>query len=160
MIQFRYPAYRGKRFITRKQPFEGVLPTMERRYRDTDSQAVRDTLAKYLAQRSCEACQGSRLCEQARHVFINKVSLPTLVKQPIDKVHEFFNTLHLSGQRGEIAGKIQKEIIDRLQFLNNVGLNYLALERSAETLSGGEAQRIRLASQIGFWISWGDVYFR
>jgi excinuclease ABC subunit A len=150
IIEFRYPSYRGKsRLVTRKHAFEGVMPSMERRYRETDSDAVREVLAKYLTHRPCEDCQGSRLREEARFVFVDSATLPTLVKMPIDKALAFFENLHLPGRRGEIADKIKKEIADRLRFLNDVGLNYLTLERSAETLSGGEAQRIRLASQIG-----------
>ena len=150
VITFRYPAYRGRsKMVTRKHAFEGVLPNMVRRYRETESQAVRDDLSKYLTHQPCDACGGSRLREQARFVFIEKINLPEVVQMPVQTALTFFDTLQLSGRRGEIAEKIQKEIRDRLRFLNDVGLTYLTLDRSAQTLSGGEAQRIRLASQIG-----------
>ncbi len=135
--------------FARKKPFEGVIPNMQRRYRETESNSVREELAKYLSQQPCTACQGTRLNEAARHVFIENNNLPQLTTLPIGRAKTWFENLQLSGKRGEIAAKILKEVIERLQFLVNVGLDYLTLERSADTLSGGEAQRIRLASQIG-----------
>ncbi|GAA5112027.1 excinuclease ABC subunit UvrA [Alloalcanivorax gelatiniphagus] len=147
-VEFRYLNDRGD-IIKRNHPFEGILPNMERRYRDTESEAVREELAGYLSTSTCPSCDGSRLREAARHVFINETTLPEVVRLAVGKAFSHFDNLKLSGSRGEIAEKILKEIRDRLQFLVNVGLEYLTLERSAETLSGGEAQRIRLASQIG-----------
>lgn len=147
-IAFYYFNDRGRK-VTREHHFEGVLPNMERRYHDTESQSVREELAKYLSHTSCSDCHGSRLKKEARHVFIEDKSLPDIVKLPIQKSCDYFTQLSLPGKRGEIASKILKEICDRLRFLVNVGLDYLSLDRSAETLSGGEAQRIRLASQIG-----------
>ncbi|MGD0960922.1 MAG: excinuclease ABC subunit UvrA [Methylomonas sp.] len=132
-----------------KFPFEGVVANMERRYRETDSQSVRDELAKYLAQQTCGVCGGARLNLGARHVFVADQPLHHLTALPIKLALSFFKTLTLPGRRGEIAAKINKEIQERLEFLVNVGLDYLTLDRSADTLSGGEAQRIRLASQIG-----------
>ncbi len=137
------------RSVTKKQPFEGVIPNMERRYRDSESNLVRDDLSNYLSTKPCTTCQGARLCEAARHVFIAGQTLNVLTERSIDECYTFFKTLHLPGNRGEIADKINKEIVARLGFLMDVGLDYLSLSRSAETLSGGEAQRIRLASQIG-----------
>ncbi len=134
---------------TRTHPFEGVLPNMERRYKETDSSTVRDELAKYLSSHSCPNCEGTRLNTAARHVFIDEKTLPELTAYSIQESLEFFNHLNLPGKQGKIADKIVKEIRLRLEFLVNVGLDYLSLARSAETLSGGEAQRIRLASQIG-----------
>ena len=134
---------------SRRHPFEGVIPNMERRYRETDSAAVRDELAKYLSSRPCPSCQGARLTRSARSVFVAGHSLPQIVALPIGETGAFFAALTLPGRRGAIAAKIVKEISERLNFLVNVGLDYLSLERSADTLSGGEAQRIRLASQIG-----------
>ncbi|MEH6502919.1 MAG: excinuclease ABC subunit UvrA [Cycloclasticus sp.] len=133
----------------RKHPFEGIINSMERRYRETDSNTVRDELAKYLSSRSCAACHGQRLNQAARHVFVDTHTLPEITGLSIRKTSALFADLKLSGQRGEIAKKIVKEIKARLDFLINVGLDYLSLDRSADTLSGGEAQRIRLASQIG-----------
>lgn len=147
-IQFIYLNDRGDK-VVRKHPFEGIIANMQRRYRDTDSQAVREELAKYLASQPCKSCQGTRLRTEARHVFIGQTSLPDVVEKSIGDALSFFQQLQLEGQRAKIAEKILKEINDRLGFLVNVGLNYLSLSRSAETLSGGEAQRIRLASQIG-----------
>ncbi|MBM7334029.1 MAG: excinuclease ABC subunit UvrA [Alcanivorax sp.] len=147
-VEFRYLNERGD-IIKRNHPFEGILPNMERRYRDTESEAVREELAGYLSTSTCPSCNGSRLREAARHVYINETTLPEVVRLAVGKAFSHFDSLKLSGSRGEIAEKILKEIRDRLQFLVNVGLEYLTLERSAETLSGGEAQRIRLASQIG-----------
>jgi excinuclease ABC subunit A len=147
-IQFVYLNDRGDK-VVRKHPFEGIIANMQRRYRDTDSQAVREELAKYLASQPCKSCQGTRLRTEARHVFIGQTSLPDVVEKSIGDALSFFQQLQLEGQRAKIAEKILKEINDRLGFLVNVGLNYLSLSRRAETLSGGEAQRIRLASQIG-----------
>ncbi len=134
---------------TRNKPFEGVLPNMERRYRETESNNVREELTKYLSHQPCVDCRGTRLCEAARHVFITEHNLSQLTAFSIKQALTFFENLQLTGKKGEIAAKILKEVIERLQFLINVGLDYLTLDRSAETLSGGEAQRIRLASQIG-----------
>ena len=147
-ISFKYINERGD-IMQRKHPFEGIIPNMERRYKDTESNAVRDELSKYLAQQPCSTCAGSRLRLEARNVFIEKTNLPTVAHMSIAECLAFFENLALTGQRAAIAEKILKEIKDRLNFLVNVGLNYLSLERSADTLSGGEAQRIRLASQIG-----------
>ncbi|MGB2337737.1 MAG: excinuclease ABC subunit UvrA, partial [Alcanivorax sp.] len=147
-IEFRYLNDRGD-IIKRNHPFEGIIPNMERRYRETESDAVREDLLSYMSTSSCPSCNGSRLREAARHVFIEQTTLPEVVRLAVGKAHAYFSALTLPGSRGEIADKILKEIRDRLQFLVNVGLEYLTLERSAETLSGGEAQRIRLASQIG-----------
>ncbi len=133
----------------RPQPFEGILPNMDRRYRETESAAVREELARYLPVRPCPERHGTRLNRAARHVFVQDKSLPEIVDLPIEKALAFFEHLDLPGRRGEIAEKIVKEIYSRLSFLVNVGLDYLTLARSAESLSGGEAQRIRLASQIG-----------
>ena len=129
--------------------FEGILNNLERRYRDTESNSVREDLAKYISTRTCSSCDGSRLRLEARNVFIGETSLPEIVELSIADALGFFESLKLEGQRAQIAEKVMKEVNDRLQFLVNVGLNYLNLSRSAETLSGGEAQRIRLASQIG-----------
>src|SRR5690606_235478 len=126
--------------------FEGIVHNLERRYRETDSQAVREELSKYIADRPCPECQGDRLNRSARNVFVADRSLPELSRQSIGECNRFFESLQLPGWRGEIATKIVKEIRDRLRFLIDVGLDYLTLERKAETLSGGEAQRIRLAS--------------
>lgn len=147
-IEFRYVTAKGRVF-ERKHAFEGVINTMDRRYRESDSQTVRDELIKYLSQTKCTECGGGRLREEARHVFVKGKSLPEISAMSIHDALVFFEKLKLKGYRGEIAAKIQKELTDRLGFLVNVGLDYLNLERSAETLSGGEAQRIRLASQIG-----------
>jgi excinuclease ABC subunit A len=122
---------------------------MERRYRETESNAVREELSRYLAHQSCPECGGARLNQGARHVFVEQHNLPSISAMPVGHALDFFNTLKLTGKRGEIAAKVVKEIVQRLKFLVNVGLDYLTLERSADTLSGGEAQRIRLASQIG-----------
>ncbi len=135
--------------LEKKHCFEGIIPNMERRYRETESGTVRDELAKYLSSRPCQSCNGTRLREEARNVFINNKNLPEISAYSINEAYDFFKNLTLSGYRGEIANKINKEIVERLSFLVNVGLDYLSLARNAETLSGGEAQRIRLASQIG-----------
>ena len=147
-ITFSYVNDRGRR-VSREHPFEGVLPNLQRRYRETESSMVREELARYIADQSCPSCQGSRLRKEARHVFIDSRSLPQIVQFPIGEAWSYFQQLTLPGRKGEIAQKIIHEIHSRLEFLVNVGLDYLTLERSAETLSGGEAQRIRLASQIG-----------
>ena len=147
-IEFVYVNDRGDK-IKRKHAFEGVLNNMARRYKETESNAVREELAKYINNRPCLDCSGSRLRREARYVFLEKTNLPMVAEKSIGEALKFFETLELSGQRAKIAEKILKEIRERLSFLVNVGLNYLSLSRSAETLSGGEAQRIRLASQIG-----------
>ncbi len=147
-LQFVYTNDRGD-VVKRKHAFEGIINNLSRRYKETDSQTIREELAKYISHRPCPCCEGSRLCKTARHVFINDTNLPTISDLSTQQAKDFFDKLSLTGQRAQIAEKILKEINDRLQFLINVGLNYLTLSRSAETLSGGEAQRIRLASQIG-----------
>ncbi|MFO7641010.1 MAG: excinuclease ABC subunit UvrA, partial [Candidatus Competibacteraceae bacterium] len=147
-IAFEYANSRGERSV-RRHPFEGVIPNLERRYRETESNQVRDDLAKYLSSRPCPTCHGARLNRSARHVFVAGRNVPELVALPIGAARAFFAELALPGRRGAIAAKIVKEIGERLNFLVDVGLDYLSLERSADTLSGGEAQRIRLASQIG-----------
>jgi excinuclease ABC subunit A len=147
-IEFRFLGERGRHRNQRK-PFEGIIPNMARRYRETDSSVVREELARYLSARPCPDCGGTRLNRHARHVFIGERALPEVAHLPIGQAQRFFGELTLPGKRGKIAEKILKEINDRLSFLVNVGLDYLTLDRSAESLSGGEAQRIRLASQIG-----------
>ncbi|MBL3528138.1 MAG: excinuclease ABC subunit UvrA [gamma proteobacterium endosymbiont of Lamellibrachia anaximandri] len=147
-IKFSYFNERG-RSTTKTHPFEGIIRNMERRYRETESNAVREELARYISSQSCPQCGGTRLNEAARHIFILEHNLPKLTALPIGKALGFFSTLELPGKQGKIASKIVSEIEQRLSFLANVGLDYLTLDRSAETLSGGEAQRIRLASQIG-----------
>ena len=147
-IDFSYTNDRGDR-IRRRFPFEGVIPNMERRYQETDSSMVRENLQRYLRVRACPECGGARLRQAARNVFVGGVTLPQVSRGAIEETLEYFNQLKLKGRKGAIAEKILKEIRARLQFLVDVGLNYLTLDRSAETLSGGEAQRIRLASQIG-----------
>ncbi|WP_286233784.1 excinuclease ABC subunit UvrA [Thalassotalea sediminis] len=147
-IEFKYMNDRGD-IVIRKHPFEGILNNMDRRYRETESNAVREELAKYLNSQHCPDCDGSRLRLEARNVFIDNTPLHHITEKSTADALAFFQGLNLTGQRGQIAEKILKEINDRLGFLVNVGLNYLNLSRSADTLSGGEAQRIRLASQIG-----------
>jgi len=147
-VEFKYMNDRGD-IVIRKHPFEGILNNMDRRYRETESNAVREELSKYLNSQHCPDCNGSRLRLEARNVYIDDTPLPTVAEFAIAEALEFFQGLNLTGQKGQIAEKILKEINDRLGFLVNVGLNYLNLSRSADTLSGGEAQRIRLASQIG-----------
>ncbi|HAO24493.1 MAG TPA: excinuclease ABC subunit UvrA, partial [Methylophaga sp.] len=147
-IDFSYISDRGKR-VTRKHAFEGIIPNLQRRYHETESGSVRDELAKFHSIRACPDCHGTRLREASRNVFINETNLPAITAMPIGEATQFFQELQLPGKRGEIASKIVSEISARLSFLVNVGLDYLSLARSADTLSGGEAQRIRLASQIG-----------
>ena len=147
-IEFSYVRHKGQG-VTRHHSWEGIIPNMERRYKETDSNSMREELAKYINSQTCPDCSGSRLRLEARNVFINEQSIDAIVTQPIGDALAFFEDLNLSGNRAEIADKIVKEIHDRLGFLVNVGLNYLSMDRSADTLSGGEAQRIRLASQIG-----------
>ncbi len=130
-------------------PFEGVIPNLSRRYKETDSQTVREELAKFINARICPDCEGTRLCQEARHVRVNDQAIYQISAWPLRQAKAFFDQLSLGGHKQEIAERIIKEIANRLQFLNNVGLDYLSLDRSADTLSGGEAQRIRLASQIG-----------
>ena len=148
VIDFNYVNDRGTVF-KRSHQFEGIIPNMERRYRETESQTVREDLTKYMNTQHCPECNGARLRKSARHVFIDEKTLPEIGSIPVGELTEYYDNLHLDGSRGEIAEKVLKEIRDRLRFLVDVGLNYLNLSRSAETLSGGEAQRIRLASQIG-----------
>lgn len=147
-IDFEYSNDRGDKY-QRKHRFEGIIPNMQRRYHETESGAVREELQKYMTTQSCSSCGGTRLNEDSRNVFIDGTTLPQVTHWSIEQAYEYFRTLDLPGQRGEIASKVLKEIGERLSFLVNVGLDYLTLERSADTLSGGEAQRIRLASQIG-----------
>ncbi|MCU7906899.1 MAG: excinuclease ABC subunit UvrA [Candidatus Thiodiazotropha sp. (ex Epidulcina cf. delphinae)] len=147
-VEFSYYNDRG-RSVKKRHPFEGIIPNMQRRYRETESNAVREELARYISSQSCPDCAGTRLTQAARHVFIDRYTLPEVTRMPIGQAKKSFAGLKLPGKRGKIAEKILKEIDQRLHFLVNVGLDYLTLDRSAETLSGGEAQRIRLASQIG-----------
>jgi excinuclease ABC subunit A len=168
-VEFVYRAEgaRGKsRSVKRRHPFEGIVPTFERRYRETDSAAVREDLARYLAAKPCPACDGTRLRREARHVFLQAAdAAPGVPGRPIYAVEHstlaeclsYFNSLRLVGSKAEVADKIVREIRSRLTFLNDVGLTYLSLDRGADTLSGGEAQRIRLASQIGSGLS-GVMY--
>ena len=147
IIEFRYLSDGATQ--KRKHPFAGVIPNLERRYRETDSRIVREELAKYISQKPCDSCNGQRLNREARNVFIKDVNLPSITAWPILGCLKFFDELNLQGRRGEVASKIIKEVRERLHFLVNVGLDYLTLDRKADSLSGGEAQRIRLASQIG-----------
>ncbi|MFO1725881.1 excinuclease ABC subunit UvrA [Pseudomonas aeruginosa] len=147
-VDFRYLNDRGD-IVKRSHPFEGILPNLERRYRETESATVREELAKFLSTQPCPDCHGTRLRREARHVWVGDRTLPAITAMPVGEACEYAAGLSLTGRRGEIAAKILKEIRDHLQFLVNVGLDYLTLDRSADTLSGGEAQRIRLASQIG-----------
>ena len=148
VIDFNYVNDKGTVF-KRSHQFEGIIPNMERRYRETESQSVREDLTKYMNTQNCPECDGARLRKSARHVFIDEKPLQEVGNIPVGELTDYYENLHLEGSRGEIAEKVLKEIRDRLRFLVDVGLNYLNLSRSAETLSGGEAQRIRLASQIG-----------
>ena len=147
-IRFKYLNEKGTRF-DRSHPFEGIIPSLERRYRETDSMAVREELAKYLNNKPCPECGGMRLRREARHVFVGGKTISDISRLSLINCRDFFNLLQLTGQKAQVGEKILKEITARLSFLINVGLDYLSLDRSAETLSGGEAQRIRLASQIG-----------
>jgi excinuclease ABC subunit A len=147
-IPFKYPGERG-RAIVREEVFEGIVPNLERRYKETDSLAVREELAKYISNKACPDCEGTRLRREARNVRVGDKTLHALSAMPLKDAHRWFDSVKLSPQKMAIADKILKEIVSRLTFLNNVGLDYLSLVRSADTLSGGEAQRIRLASQIG-----------
>jgi excinuclease ABC subunit A len=147
-IRFKYLNEKGTRF-ERSHTFEGIIPNLERRYRETDSQMVREELAKYLNNKPCPECGGARLRQEARHVFVGGKTITEISRLSLIDCRDFFNLLQLTGHRAQVAEKIVKEITSRLSFLINVGLDYLSLDRSAETLSGGEAQRIRLASQIG-----------
>jgi len=147
-ITFNYVNDRGD-ITKRKHRFEGVINNLERRYRDTESQMVREDLGKLLSTQKCPSCGGARLREEARNVFVDQKTLPEITQLPVGEAHKYFSQLTFSGAKGQIAEKIVKELHDRLSFLVDVGLNYLSLDRSADTLSGGEAQRIRLASQIG-----------
>ncbi len=147
-IQFSYTTGNGAS-IRRKHPFEGILPNLERRYRETDSGMVREELARFLSSQPCPECAGTRLNTAARHVYVSDKSIAAVTTMSVAHALEFFQNLQLEGWRGEIAAKVVKEIQNRLRFLADVGLDYLSLDRSAETLSGGEGQRIRLASQIG-----------
>ena len=147
-INFSWRSKRGK-LVERIYPFEGVMTNINRRYKETDSNGVREYLSKLISVRDCQSCSGTRLREEARNVFIDKKTLPNITTLTIDEAFSFFSMLKLKGTKKEIADRIVKEIKERLEFLIDVGLNYLTLDRSAESLSGGEAQRIRLASQIG-----------
>ena len=148
VVDFVYVNDRGDT-RTRSYAFEGVLPNMERRYHETDSTVVREELAKYLSSQPCPDCGGTRLRRDARYVLIQGINLPSITEMTVTQALEYFTYLKLTGKRAKIAEKVLKELQNRLKFLVDVGLNYLNLSRSAETLSGGEAQRIRLASQIG-----------
>ena len=148
LVTFRYLTETGGN-VQRKHRFEGIIPNLERRYKETESSAVREELAKFISQRPCPDCHGQRLNRSARNVFVADNNLPKITSLPISEAQDFFHTLTLPGWRGEIATKIVKEIRERLRFLIDVGLDYLTLDRQADSLSGGEAQRIRLASQIG-----------
>ncbi len=152
VITFTYLTESGGR-TQRKHKFEGIIPNLERRYKETESQAVKEELARFINTRACPECAGARLNKAARNVFVADRPLPQITQLPVDEALDFFSHLSLSGWRGEVATKIVKEIRERLRFLVDVGLDYLTLERKADTLSGGEAQRIRLASQIGAGLS-------
>ncbi len=147
-IGFQYLAPRGG-FTTRQHPFEGVLANMERRYKESDSMAVREELSKYQNNKPCPACGGTRLREEARHVMVGGLPIYEVSAMPLKQTLAFFSQLSVEGHRAKVADKIVQEVIARVGFLNNVGLDYLSLDRNADTLSGGESQRIRLASQIG-----------
>ena len=147
-ITFTYLNEQG-RAHQQVHPFEGIIPGLERRYRETESQTVREELAKFINARECPECEGTRLCREARHVTVNGEAIFAISAWPLRQAKQFFDDMELTGHKQSIAERIIREISSRLQFLNNVGLDYLSLDRSADTLSGGEAQRIRLASQIG-----------
>ncbi|HET7844346.1 MAG TPA: excinuclease ABC subunit UvrA [Xanthomonadales bacterium] len=147
-VSFRYLTESGGN-VTRKHRFEGIIPNLERRYKETESPVVREELAKFISERPCPTCNGQRLNRAARHVFVAGSNMHSITSLPVDRTLALFSDLKLPGWRGEIAAKIVKEIRERLKFLVDVGLDYLTLERQADSLSGGEAQRIRLASQIG-----------
>ncbi len=148
LIKFHYRNDNGRKY-TRTDVFEGIIPNMERRYRETESAMVREELGKYLSGKPCDACGGARLSEAARHVFVAGMTLPEISAKPIDAAKKIFEELKLTGYKFEIAEKIKKELISRLTFLVNVGLDYFESRSQCRSLSGGEAQRIRLASQIG-----------
>lgn len=148
-IAFSYQSEKGKASFESVRAFEGILPNLKRRYKDTESNAVREELSKLLSSQVCPDCKGARLNEAARHVLVDGHSLPSIVSLSIGESHQLIDTLNMTGQKKEVADKITLEILQRLSFLVNVGLDYLSLDRGADTLSGGEAQRIRLASQIG-----------
>ena len=147
-VDFSYTSKRGRR-IEIIRPFEGIVNNINRKYANSDSPLIREDMSKFMTHRTCSSCEGSRLNESARNVFIEQTSLPEISEMTIEEAYEFFDKLNLKGAKGKIAEKIVKEIKERLKFLIDVGLNYLNISRSAESLSGGEAQRIRLASQIG-----------
>lgn len=147
-VNFSFVTHKGTK-VERAHAFEGILPNLKRRYKESESEAMREELSKLMTKKSCTACMGTRLCAAARHIYIQDKTLPEITAMSIFQAHQFFTTLNLAGNKKEIAEKILKEVNARLGFLLDVGLNYLTLHRSAETLSGGEAQRIRLASQIG-----------
>jgi excinuclease ABC subunit A len=147
-LKFAYVGERGNRY-QREHTFEGIVPNLERRYRETDSNVVREELGKFIAEQTCPECKGARLRREARHVYVDGKTIHELSDMTLRQSHGFFNELQLTGSRQEIAARINREISGRIRFLNDVGLGYLSLNRSADTLSGGETQRIRLASQIG-----------
>ena len=147
-VDFSYTSKRGRR-IEIIRPFEGIVNNINRKYANSDSPLIREDMSKFMTHRPCSSCEGSRLNESARNVFIEQTSLPEVSEMTIEEAYDFFDKLNLKGAKGKIAEKIVKEIKERLKFLIDVGLNYLNISRSAESLSGGEAQRIRLASQIG-----------
>ena len=148
-IEFKYLRSHGRRSRRRTHSFEGVLPNMQRRYHESESPTLREDLGRYLTNQTCESCSGSRLRTEARHVFVAEHPINSVTTLPVEESLSFFTTVNLSGHHAEIATPIIKEISDRLRFLCNVGLEYLSLDRATESLSGGEGQRIRLASQIG-----------
>jgi excinuclease ABC subunit A len=147
-ISFFYLNGNGSK-TKREHPFEGIVPSLKRRYKETDSLAVREELSKYLNSQTCPECEGTRLCREARNVKVGGKAIYEISKLPLKQARDYFDQMELTGHKRAIAERIINEISSRLQFLNNVGLDYLSLDRSADTLSGGESQRIRLASQIG-----------